>query len=1028
MFRNDYQGGNFFEIFSAQGKDPTSQWKLQGSAGIRKKFEKEVKGYVYTLEGAVATTKMVIPKDIKHSLSLVQRYLIFQINVPKGGEFSIEIGVTDTGNNKRRLNLSTSVKEISTTPLHAKLPLTVLRKSMWLNCCCDMVSIVGETWPGQTYSKIDSLSISANCSLRRVMTMRLQPPDTTDDDSIYGTSESVTSPGVDQIPRQCQLPLDLHHLTQIINMHKIRASEVKVKHDRPLPIELDLSASGRRGQMNESFHIAFGTKIGKPPTAGVGRKSTSSGLPSPSSMRSSAGASSRESYDMSARPTARSHRQSHADRTSFPHNINNRQRLLSDPGKSADRANNPLNESKSWSGSEMQEQKLHEAGFAVPHPPPRDSSTESTGRRRPKVRSSERQYRTPADAHLNPLHVNSTGHHHTVSAPSIPHIRQNSDQREDNSAKLKLSPLKMNKLAPINRQSQQPLQSAHEPRLHVNKTPLQPLDQQSGNVKNHNAVPAVVWTSHTNSGSKGSKVAPNPWYQEDINSAVGGADESVSEVIEAVREKMESLEQGADSDEDRRDLIDSLENFIKSDDGGSSSSDDDVAPALFQFRAPPTAAVNSLSRKPAAELAAINSRRSPNPTSDGDYQPASTYRSKPEQDTPTPGAKTILKTEALVPRPPDSPRVSSRPNSGRLRSRGGSRASNYSNKPTPDSSANGDELGKALANHTSKLVKDSQLALSNGGADDICADKGISSSKALELSPDTPSGGEGGMSSKHSQVKRLLQYGGEMEGLPSPRASEQEPRISSAGRRGGSASSRRSDLTSTDSESAKEDLAVPYQVQLLRTSDRGSPVSSRGSTRLSRKSLREIPESDRRLANAQHSSTSPVQTTHEPTPYRYMEETFDEEKMLQFMKREQELGGSIDEQNNLKRPIAVSGHRYEHEVSPSDGEHSSDESSMTMPLGSHDYKEEMKDTLERSDNREQTMFSPPIFIASQNRSDGSFSTSGLSLPAYRDKKQKRLSTSSGVGTLADHSPGRGRCRGGGGGTRSHIRSGAQLLL
>lgn len=30
------QGGNFFEIFSAQGKDPTGQWKLQGGAGIRK--------------------------------------------------------------------------------------------------------------------------------------------------------------------------------------------------------------------------------------------------------------------------------------------------------------------------------------------------------------------------------------------------------------------------------------------------------------------------------------------------------------------------------------------------------------------------------------------------------------------------------------------------------------------------------------------------------------------------------------------------------------------------------------------------------------------------------------------------------------------------------------------------------------------------------------------------------------------------------------------------------------------------------
>lgn len=41
-------------------------------------------------------------------------------------------------------------------------------------------------------------------------------------------------------------------------------------------------------------------------------------------------------------------------------------------------------------------------------------------------------------------------------------------------------------------------------------------------------------------------------------------------------------------------------------------------------------------------------------------------------------------------------------------------------------------------------------------------------------------------------------------------------------------------------------------------------------------------------------------------------DTFDEEKMLQFLKREQEVGGSIDEQNNLKRPVAA--HRYEHQV------------------------------------------------------------------------------------------------------------------
>lgn len=60
----------------------------------------------------------------------------------------------------------------------------------------------------------------------------------------------------------------------------------------------DLSASGRRGNLNDSFHIAFGTKIGKPPTAGVGRKSTSSGLPSHRETmgRASTGAVIRDSY------------------------------------------------------------------------------------------------------------------------------------------------------------------------------------------------------------------------------------------------------------------------------------------------------------------------------------------------------------------------------------------------------------------------------------------------------------------------------------------------------------------------------------------------------------------------------------------------------------------------------------------------------------------------------------------------------------------------------------------------------------
>ena len=52
----------------------------------------------------------------------------------------------------------------------------------WLNLCFDLVSLVGDTWKGQTFKSIESICISANCKLRRMFTMKSQPPDTTEDD------------------------------------------------------------------------------------------------------------------------------------------------------------------------------------------------------------------------------------------------------------------------------------------------------------------------------------------------------------------------------------------------------------------------------------------------------------------------------------------------------------------------------------------------------------------------------------------------------------------------------------------------------------------------------------------------------------------------------------------------------------------------------------------------------------------------------------------------------------------------------
>ena len=65
---------------------------------------------------------------------------------------------------------------ISNCPYH------VFDTPQWLNLALDMVSLVGEAWTSQTFRSVDQLSVSANCRLRRVFTMKSQPPDTTDDD------------------------------------------------------------------------------------------------------------------------------------------------------------------------------------------------------------------------------------------------------------------------------------------------------------------------------------------------------------------------------------------------------------------------------------------------------------------------------------------------------------------------------------------------------------------------------------------------------------------------------------------------------------------------------------------------------------------------------------------------------------------------------------------------------------------------------------------------------------------------------
>ncbi|XP_029538723.1 uncharacterized protein C3orf67 homolog isoform X2 [Oncorhynchus nerka] len=268
MFKNEYQGGAAVEIFSAQGKDPVAKWKLcGGKSAINKEFDKEVKSFVYRLEGSSQAIKMQMPKDGKMSLGLVQRFLVLQVNVSQCKDFSTELVITDLGHLKRRLYLSTVHKEFSATPLHARIPFG-LKRNVWCNMCIDLVSFTSELFKGAGFLSLDGITVSASCKLRRIFTMKTEPAGASDGDLYIG----VNGP-MDSIPRSCQFPPDVHQVIQVKNMERLRLADLKTC---PHNSESDQSGSGRvasaaRGPkiQPDASHIAFGSRVlGPPPLTG----------------------------------------------------------------------------------------------------------------------------------------------------------------------------------------------------------------------------------------------------------------------------------------------------------------------------------------------------------------------------------------------------------------------------------------------------------------------------------------------------------------------------------------------------------------------------------------------------------------------------------------------------------------------------------------------------------------------------------------------------------------------------------------
>ncbi|KAM5280635.1 protein CFAP20DC [Ctenodactylus gundi] len=274
MFKNEYQGGAFVEIFSAQGKNPGAKWKILGNPSvIWKEFDKEVKSFVFVLEGSSQTNKIQLPKENKQILGLIQRFLVLQIYIPLGQDFSTELLITDLRNIKRRLYLSTVHKELSSTPFHAKIPLFMIKRKIWCNLCIDMVAFTSEIFKGAVFQSLDGIVVSANCKLRKIFTLKSKPQDTADNDAVDGVP-FPTDEFTDIIPRSCRLTTDVPQVTQLLNMTKLRQTELKFGGHPLRSAESDQfinrgAGSARSSKNQDVCHIAFGSKVvGPPPLSG----------------------------------------------------------------------------------------------------------------------------------------------------------------------------------------------------------------------------------------------------------------------------------------------------------------------------------------------------------------------------------------------------------------------------------------------------------------------------------------------------------------------------------------------------------------------------------------------------------------------------------------------------------------------------------------------------------------------------------------------------------------------------------------
>jgi hypothetical protein len=198
MFSSAYQDGDGgLEIFSPAGNDPFRLMKLQNENSIIKVYDRNIKGYMISLDKESNSTSIRCPEKQRYSLGITQPLLVFQMISAPSKSFSLEIVIVDQSNQRRRLHFSTNFKSLDCNGLHCRIPYDS-EKDIWMNLVFDLVDIVDQAFKNTVqFQSLESFTIHPVCRLRKIFTMQRKA--IIDKNSVFIPVCFDFPPGVDRV-------------------------------------------------------------------------------------------------------------------------------------------------------------------------------------------------------------------------------------------------------------------------------------------------------------------------------------------------------------------------------------------------------------------------------------------------------------------------------------------------------------------------------------------------------------------------------------------------------------------------------------------------------------------------------------------------------------------------------------------------------------------------------------------------------------------------------------------------------------